>query len=179
MNNRINLHRIEDTRDLYLPHFEELYVRAFPSEERQDLPNLRDRIAGDGRFYIHALLRDANFIGLLSWWDFDSFLYGEHFATLPEVRGQGLGAAALQYLTQDTAHRPVLLEVEPPVDELTTRRINFYRRMGFSLLDTPYIQPPYRPEDRPTPLQLMSYGVIEEHELPTIISTIHREVYKM
>lgn len=176
-NNHITLHRILDTEDTFLPLLEELYVSAFPSEERRELIELREKIVSDERFHPHALLQDGVFFGLLNWWDFGDFIYGEHFATLPELRGQGLGTIALEDLKLRHSGRPVIIEVEHPTDELTTRRIQFYERRGLIGHDTPYVQPPYRWTDTPTPMKLMSYGTLAQVDLTPFIQTIYREVY--
>jgi len=42
--------------------------------------------------------------------------------------------------------QPLLLEVEPPVDEMTRNRILFYEGLGLTLReDIDYVQPPYSP----------------------------------
>ena len=53
------------------------------------------------------------------------------------------------------------MEVEEPNDEMSTRRIHFYKRLEFTLHKKPYIQPPYRKGDSGLPMLLMTYGDID------------------
>ena len=79
--------------------------------------------------------------GFLAVWEFESFIYIEHFAVDPALRNSGTGSAMLQELVKQY-QKPICLEVELPEDELTRRRIGFYERNGFVFNEYPYIQPP-------------------------------------
>ena len=68
----------------------------------------------------------------------------EHFAIQPELRGSGLGGRVMEKLMGQG--KPVVLEIDPPVDETARRREGFYRRAGFYPNPWPHIHPPYRPE---------------------------------
>jgi hypothetical protein len=49
------------------------------------------------------------------------------------------------------------LEIEPVVDEITQRRHNFYRKLGFKDNTIIHYQPPYHKETEALNLWLMSY----------------------
>jgi ribosomal protein S18 acetylase RimI-like enzyme len=115
-------------------------------------------------------------IGLLTTWTFDSFTYIEHFALSLEVRGRGYGSEALAMLIART-EQPLILEAEPPTDELTRRRIGFYERSGFTLYDYPYVQPAYTADSQPVPLCLMGTLDTQDIMLDQVSRTLHREVY--
>ena len=53
-----------------------------------------------------------------------------------------------------------VLEIEPPEDELTCRRLRFYERLGFRANDFPYTHPSYRTgaAAHPHRLVVMSHG---------------------
>ena len=53
-------------------------------------------------------------------------------------------------------YEKIVLEVEPPYDEMKRRRIAFYERQGFCQNDYPYVQPPYREGETGVELILMS-----------------------
>ena len=61
--------------------------------------------------------------------------------TLAELCGQGI---------------PVILEIDPPVDEISIRRQHFYERCGFAKNPFPHVHPPYRKGFRGHPLVVMS-----------------------
>ena len=53
-------------------------------------------------------------------------------------------AKALEVLGRDG--KTVVLEIDPPVDEIARRRQGFYQRCGFAVNPYPHVHPPYRPE---------------------------------
>ena len=109
--------------------------------------------------------------------DFDSFYYVEHFATNPALRNGGYGKRTLEYLC-NYLKRPIVLEVERPVEEMAKRRISFYQRQGFTLWEKDYCQPPYKPGDDFLPMYLMVHGELDcEKDFETIKKRIHKEVY--
>lgn len=94
--------------------------------------------------------------GFLAYWTFQSGRFIEHFAVSPQARGGGIGGEMLRQFLQ-MADTSVFLEVEPPQNELTRRRIAFYQRVGFHLNDFPYTQPSMQPDQPPVPLRIMSW----------------------
>lgn len=91
------------------------------------------------------------------------------------MRGSGIGAEILRLLAAEGP--PLLLEVEHPKGpgSIEQRRIEFYRRNGFRLLDYDYVQPPYAPGLPSVPLLLMSTDPALDPALAA--RTLHREVY--
>ena len=71
-----------------------------------------------------------------------SLCYVEHFAIAPQLRGTGIGTRALEQLREEG--RRVLLEIDPPVDEVSRRRQRFYEKAGFCANPFHHIHPPYR-----------------------------------
>lgn len=116
--------------------------------------------------------------GFLAVWEFESFIYIEHFAVDPALRNSGTGSAMLQELVKQY-QKPICLEVELPEDELTRRRIGFYKRNGFVFNEYPYIQPPISKGKSPVPLRIMTYGeAITRETFEAIKNVLYRSVYK-
>ncbi len=143
----------------------ELYVSAFPEQERREMEyQLATMARSDYRF--EAVMDGDKFIGILGWWQFEKFRYVEHFAISSEIRSGGYGARVLAAFIEEST-RPVLLEVEHPIDDLTNRRIGFYQRLGFVLNEHYYAHPPYR-GDEFVELMIMTYkNPISTEELET------------
>lgn len=155
---------------------ERLYEGSFPVSERRTSEHMR-RLAGDGSLIVAAIERDGGFIGFLTWWDFDGFLFGEHFAMLPECRGGGIGGEVIRRFAGN-AGKPVLLEAEIPHDDISARRVEFYRRNGFEIMPWPYVQPPYEEGGTPVRMHLMSYGLTaDEAMFNRIRDMVHIRVY--
>lgn len=116
--------------------------------------------------------------GFLAVWEFEFFIYIEHFAVDPALRNSGTGSAMLKELVKQY-QKPICLEVELPEDELTRRRIGFYERNGFVFNEYPYIQPPISKGKSPVPLRIMTYGeAITRETFEAMKNVLYRSVYK-
>ncbi len=176
MPNSFQLSPITNRADLRLPAMLELYRLAFPLAERRRTEALLDMI-GHEQMEILSIQKEADFQGFVICWQLDSTKFIEHFAISPKARGQNLGSQALQQLLARTSY-PWLLEVEPPTDTVTQKRITFYERNGFALLNVAYQQPAYRPDAPALPMLLMSSErQWEPTTLHAAIEQIHRQVY--
>jgi len=153
-----------------------LYIESFPPEERRIWEDIVRPVSEFGPCLHIISLADGRAVGLVTVWVFDGFIYVEHLAVDPSVRGGGIGAATLAELKKIYG-LPIALEVEPPTDDnpMAVRRIGFYKRCGFDILDFVYIQPPYAENLPSVPLLLMATAGAPE---PAVIAkTLHREVY--
>ncbi|MFI3265807.1 MAG: GNAT family N-acetyltransferase [Rikenellaceae bacterium] len=148
--------RITSEKDTLFSFCWELYLSSFPEIERRDL-DYHTQALTYTQFHFDAILYQGKAVGLISWWDFDNLRYIEHLATSSAVRGKGLGAQIItDFINEDS--KDILLEVEHPTNELSTRRVGFYERLGFVLNDHRYFQPSYRQIDgEELPLLIMSY----------------------
>ena len=156
---------------------EKTYNESFPEVERRDFSLVRKLLVEDSRFELLALSRDGVYVGFITAWQFDGFVYAEHFAVDPSARNGGIGSRAMRSFL--ALHKdPVVLEVEMPTDEMSRRRIGFYERLGFVLDTHTYQQPPYRPGDGWFEMRLMTYGSIHlSHSVEQVRDTIYRNVY--
>lgn len=175
----LRLQRIHTADQALYDFMEQLLVASFPAEEYRALEQLRHYADTRETFHCNVILDEEDLpIGLFNYWDFGNFCYGEHFAIDPARRNGGYGKRALEELCRTVHPRPIVLEVEMPVEEMARRRIGFYQRQGFTLWDKPYQQPPYKPGDGFLPMRLMAYGDIDpETAFDTVCACIHREVY--
>lgn len=153
-----------------------IYHEAFPPEERRPWSDLIER--GDG--YSPALLGvydGDQLIGMLTFWRMTDFVYIEHFVIDPALRNRGAGGEALQKFLKSVSPLPVVLEAEPPVHEgdLAWRRLEFYRRHGFEVIDETYIQPPYLAGLPSVPLYLLA--TVRPSMLEKVVQQIHTRVY--
>ena len=94
------------------------------------------------------------FIGILFHWNAGDYRYVEHLAVSPRLRGQNMGSKDLAAFCQG---RRVILEIDPPEDEISVRRQHFYQRLGFVANPYAYIHPSFRRPFHPHRLVLMSY----------------------
>lgn len=149
--------RFERLTDAAHPLYEkaiELYRISFPYHEQREAPS-RKRILTDDAYHFNLIYDEKTFVGLLLYWETEDFLYIEHFCVLPEMRGKRYGQTALSLLID--CGKPIILEIDPPKDDISRRRKNFYERSGFIENPYPHVQPPYHRGNDGTPLVIMTY----------------------
>ena len=130
-----------------------LYAVSFPLHE-QRLPDSQCRILGLEAYHLEQIMEGDRFLGALFFWETDTFIYVEHFCMEPDLRGQGLGQKALALLGE--RGKTVILEIDPPVDEISQRRKGFYLRCGFRENPCRHVHPAYRPAYQGHELVVMS-----------------------
>lgn len=154
-----------------------LYEQSFPIEERRDFSKLIE-IQKNNPLELNIIYNDTIPVGILHLWDFNDFIYIEHLAINPQYRNQKIATTLLTTLNK--TDKPIILEVELPTDEMSTRRIAFYQRNGFSIQAYKYYQPPYRKGENSIEMHLMANTKqpLQEREYTKITNTIRKKVYE-
>lgn len=175
----IEIEHITTEDSLYYDDMERLLTTSFPAEKYRDLKELRELADHTPNFYCHIILEGTTSIGLLNYWDLGGFYYIEHFVIDPNRRNEGYGRKLLEFLTR-FLEKPIVLEVEHPTDDMARRRINFYRRQGYTLWEEAYFQPPYKNGYNELPMYLMVQGDLKpEQDFDIVKRQIHRIVYNV
>lgn len=146
-----------------------LYQESFPKCERRSKER-HEEILKLPNFMPYHIYENGEFIGFVYLWNWNTFYYGEHLATLPEVRGGGVGAKVLQELFKIIDGQMLILEIDPPITEIAKRRQKFYERLGIITTDHDFIHPSYQLPQDPHKLVIMSY--------PTAVSKVLFEEFK-
>lgn len=153
-----------------------LFVESFRTDERRDKEK-QFELLSNPLYHLETLQNNKKAIAYIAYWNFDDFLYVEHLATAPEMRGQGIGKNILKELIE-RVNKLTVLEVEKPHDNIAKRRIQFYKRLGFQVNDYEYFQPSYGKDKNEVPLLFLSNPrQISYIEFDRIRKTIYREVY--
>lgn len=150
----IKLKRIVNPDEVRLTELQLLYKESFPAEERRETEQLKYLLTNRPEMYFNAIECDGELAGLFVFWNFNDFYYMEHLAVFPEMRNKEIGRQVLDF-ARENLKGSRLLEVEPPEDEMTTRRVNYYQRNGYKILDKSYIQPSYDGIRSSIPLWIM------------------------
>ena len=116
----------------------ELYSVSFPRHEQREAISQR-KILSNPAYHFDVVCDDGTFIGEILYWEIGDFLYIEHFCVQPAVRNRHYGQKILAGLRD----KPLILEIDPPVDEISRRRKGFYERCGFVENPYPHVHPPY------------------------------------
>ena len=173
----LNFHRINSVTDPLFQRLFNLYTLAFPAGERRTWGGLEYELSYAKRFCAHALTYDDKFVGLFNYWTFDKFYYIEHIAIVSEFQGKKIGTEAMEIFKSQTK-LPIIFEVELPNNQTAIRRINFYEKMGFSVISHNYAQPPYEADNFLIPMQLMSNDIhFADTHFGIIKKTLYENVY--
>lgn len=173
----IEFEKIKGSSDPLFTKMFELYRSAFPPSERRELGVLGHILDTEKRFVADALMKAGNFVGFFTYWTFGRFVYAEHFAVDPTLRGQNLGSETIQAFLRAN-ELPVVLEVEMPDEPDAIRRIHFYERNGLKVVQQPYAQPYYDGSGRMLPMLLMTNDLhfVNTH-FRLVKQTLYQEVY--
>lgn len=170
----LQLNRITNVSSALFSNVYTLYTHAFPENERRNWASLEYELNYEKRFFAHALVVDNTFVGLFNYWIFDKFWYIEHFAIIPSLRGKKIGTEVMTLFKSQTS-LPIVFEIELPTDPTAIRRINFYEKLGFSIISHKYAQPPYENGNFMVPMQLMTN---DTHFADTHIGLIKKTLYE-
>lgn len=100
---------------------------SFPIYE-QRLPEMQKKIMTEPEYNFLLIFDGDIWIGELLCWETEDFIYVEHFCALPEMRGRGYGAQTLSLLGE--RKKTVILEIDPPNNEVSVRRKAFMSAPG-------------------------------------------------
>lgn len=123
----------------YAKEVKQLYITAFPKEERAPLFTLYHKTKKEQNHF-HAIVDKDEFVGLLYTIEDVGIVYVFFFAIQEEKRGQGYGSKVLTMVKDMYPGRTVTLMIEDTEKkdadnyEQRIRRLKFYERNGFTQL---------------------------------------------
>lgn len=131
-----------------------LYRISFPFHEQRESAS-QAAILADDAYHFSLIYDGETYVGLALYWSAPDFFYVEHLCILPEKRNQQYGQRALRLLADEG--KTIILEIDPPVDEISIRRKGFYERCGFVLNPYPHVHPAYHRDTPGHDLAIMSW----------------------
>ncbi|MDB8987031.1 GNAT family N-acetyltransferase [Acinetobacter sp. RIT592] len=146
--------RIQSENNKYWNDIINMYNTSFPLFEQR---TLEDQLLAlqDEKYYCMALCESELLIGLLFYWDLGEFAYIEHFAISSNLRGKSYGSKVIKEFCK--INKNVILEIDPPLDDVSIKRLNFYSKLGFKLQEFDHTHPSYRKDTPAHELKIMTY----------------------
>ena len=130
------------------------YSTTFPADECRNLEQFH-QLFDNPKVEILGVFRDQIFVGYAIIWQLSDFSFMEHFEIFSQYQNQNLGTLFLQHIVQKHPH--LIIETEPrSLNAEAERRIKFYERNMFFILQEDYVQPAYSPEKNSLVLWLMA-----------------------
>lgn len=174
----MQIERLTSASHPLYPQAMELYAQSFPLHEQREAPS-QAAILREETYHFGLIQDDEQFVGLVLYWELEHCLYIEHFCVLPELRGHRYGQLLLDLLAEQG--KPLVLEIDPPVDRISQRRKGFYERCGFVENPYPHVHPAYHRGNqghalvvmsRPAPLSAPEYETfrcyLEDHVMKDV-----------
>ena len=166
----IEIHDIPTIQAIY-----QSYSNSFPEDERRNEKQFKDLWLCPIT-HIYTITTNYKAIGYLITWELKEGVFIEHFEVFIEFRNQKYGSKILQEFSK--IHPKLVLESEPSDwNEIAQRRIAFYERNHFTIIDKKYIQPAYDSQKKSLSLYLLS--TFEVENTAELTKEIHQKVYDM
>ena len=161
-----------------LPQFMEIMEYSFPFNERRLPDDYKAYLTDNNKdFTVSLFIENSELFGFLTHWQLSGHIFIEHFAVSHSHRNRGFGKAILaEFIEQSNAS--LVLEVEPPDNEISQRRITFYERLEFVVNPYKYIQPPYHNDADSLNMLLMTNRLLLNDEFISLRNEIYAKVYK-
>ncbi len=137
-----------------------LYEESFPAHERRSR-KAQETACSDREARSEVMLDDdGTLMAIMFYWLHGDTVYVEFLAVNPALHGRSIGSRVIGKLLETYPGKLVVLEIEPPEDEMSVRRLHFYERLGFVRNPHPYTHPSYRKgaDAHPHDLVIMSHG---------------------
>jgi len=122
-----------DANSKYIDKIKNIYLNAFPPDERLDFDDLISNKIKNGILY--ALFDNNLIVGFSFVISAEDFVYILYLAIDDKFRNKGYGTKTLNIINDTYKNQPKVLCVEEPetANDMRSRRIEFYERNGFVL----------------------------------------------
>lgn len=131
-----------------------LYKESFPYHEQRGIQSQKE-ILNDKEYHFDLIYDNDTFVGIILYWETLNYIYIEHFCIHPNMRNKKYGENALELIKKKK--KIIILEIDPPIDEISSRRKVFYTRVGYKENIFKHIHPPYNKHNKGHSLVVMSY----------------------
>lgn len=155
-----------------------LMQKSFPKNEYRTYENQKKLLKNPHYKITPYFGSGSELLAFAAVWKFDFFKFVEHIAVSENCRGMGIGSKIMRDIIEKS-DTDIVLEIEPPIDEMTAKRLRFYEKLGFKCNDFKYFQLPLNKNDKPIPLKILSYPqTLDATKFEKIKEIIYSNVYQ-
>lgn len=156
-----------------------LYTESFPEHERRRISS-HVLAVDDPHFHTRVAIENGNLLAILFHWTLgDKRTYIEHIAVNAQMRGRNIGSTILHNFIDQNPDTTVILEIDPPVDEVSERRLAFYEKAGFRNTGFLYTHPSYQKKGLRHDLLVLSHPrAISEEEFALFTDFMRNKVLR-
>lgn len=126
--------------------FDKIYSdmeKQFPKSELRPYEKFLNDTLSEKPYKMVILEDNGEYLGYVTYFEKD-FIWVDYLAIIGENKSKGYGSLILEKLFEyckDKNGAYFEVELENPEDSLTTKRINFYKKIGCEILDLAYFYP--------------------------------------
>jgi len=165
---------IENQHNKYFEKAWQIYEESFPVEEKRTLKE-QIKLFDKKSFTMLCYVEEEIVLAILFYWQIDSYTYLEHFAVNSTLRGRSYGSKILQEFIDNNQH--IILEIEPIIDKITQKRLDFYERFDFKVNNHIHFQVPFRKNTQELQLIFLSHKkVLSVEEYTTLYQMMLKEM---
>jgi len=165
---------IKNQHNKYFEKAWQIYEDSFPTEEKRTLKE-QIKLFDKKSFTMLCYVEDETLLSILFYWQIDTYTYLEHFAVNSTLRGRSYGSKILQEFINN--NQKIILEIEPVVDEMTQKRLDFYKRFDFKVNNHIHFQVPFRKDAQKLKLTFLSHKkVLSVDEYTTLYQMMLKEM---
>ncbi len=151
-----------------------LYEKSFSEEEKRPF-NMYLKAIEDNRFFPYIYTsKQKELLALCFYWDFINFKYLEYLAVNPKYRSKGIGSQIIKELV--VSEQPVILEIEPPIDKISKKRLMFYENNNFKQTGYSFKQLKYKKNNNDIFLDLLCNKPMNNNLFELFKNTIYKEL---
>lgn len=158
----------------YFSDFWEIYNDSFPVYEKRNL-NQQVEVFSKTNYFLNSFIDNNIVVAFLEFWDYPEFCFIEHFAVNKTYRSKGYGKILLDGFIS-SFKKPIILEIDPITEEISAKRLKFYQSLGFIENNYEHYQPPYRNDENPVPLKILTHPVTISQELYNLFQFIQKNI---
>lgn len=154
-----------------------LMQESFPEVEYRTYENQKKLLKNPNYELLEFRDDFGKLMAFMAVWNLPTFKFIEHLAVSKECRGMGIGSKIMREFIEKSNSK-IILEIEIPKDEITTKRLRFYEKLGFNMNEFEYTQLPLREKAPIIPMAILSYPEkLSREEFLNIRNILHSGVY--
>jgi len=150
----MTIRHLKNKNDLFFNSAWELYLESFPLEERRTLDE-QIKLLDEKDYRMLCYIDNDILLSIVFYWKISSYTYLEHFAVNSNLRGKSYGSKILENFIKD--NKNIVLEIEEISDDISKKRLKFYKKFEFQLNEHKHYQVPFRKGEKELKLLLMTH----------------------
>lgn len=150
----LELVKIDKKDKKILEYAENIIKQSFEEDEYRDFADFYNYSLNREEFIVYVIKNNDVNIGILNIWDLKKCLFIEHFAIEKKYRSKSYGSQAINIINNNFK-KDIFLEVNLPSNDENKKRIKFYEKNNYKIINIKYYQEAYNKNKKRIEMNLM------------------------